>query len=230
MSHDYLAILGKGVYSESEAARLTGVRRQRVHRWLRGYSYTTPKGERHTSGPVIRDGETAGPTATLDFLDLMDVRVVDAFRNEGVSWTTLRRAASLARDRFGVSHPFSDRRFKTDGKNVFLELQSKHHQRALIDLLKDQYVFHRIVEPFLVTIEFDGDTPRRWFPLGKRRHVVVDPERSFGQPITREGSVATYLVAAAFRAEASAERVARWYDIPVGAVRDAVAFEEKLTA
>lgn len=230
MNQSYLASLGKGIYTDSEAARLTGVRRQRIHRWARGYEFQTTKGERHASRPVLDTDRGPGNSAALEFLDLMDVRVVNAFRNKGISWSTLRTAAALARERFGVSHPFSDRRFKTDGKNFFLALQTRHRQPALIDLLKDQFVFPRIVEPFLLTVEFDGDTPCRWFPLGKRRHVVIDPDRSFGQPITREGSVATYIVAAAVRAEGSMDRVARWYEIPVSAVRDAVAFEEKPAA
>ncbi len=233
MNADYLDGLGKGLYSESEAARLSGVRAGRIRRWMQGYEFVTPKGERHVSPPVWRKPEEGGQRTALNFLDLMDIRVVGAFRGAGVSWTTLRAAVSIARDRFGVSHPFSYKRFKTDGKNVFLEFSHQHphlHEKGLLDLIRDQWVFPKIMEPFLLKVDFAGDNPVRWWPLGKSRHVVIDPSRSFGQPITREGSVSTFVLAANVRAEGSIERVARWYDIPPSAVRDAVEFEEQPAA
>src|SRR3954471_7066548 len=37
---------GRGVYTLREAARLTTLRSQRVARWVRGYSFATPRGEK----------------------------------------------------------------------------------------------------------------------------------------------------------------------------------------
>jgi uncharacterized protein (DUF433 family) len=230
MDQSYLTYLGRGLYTEREAARLTGVRGPRIRRWVRGYEFKTPRGERHVSPPVLERSEDETEASSIEFAALMDIRVVRAFRDAGVSWSTLRAAAHIARERFGVAHPFSDRRFKTDGKTVFLELKTRHKEPALLDVIQDQYVFPRIIAPFLLTVEFEGNAARRWFPLGKRRHILVDPDRSFGQPITREGSVATYIIAAAVRAENSADRVARWYGIPLRAVKDAVEFEGQLAA
>lgn len=222
--------LGAGLYTEREAAHLTGVRAQRIRRWVKGYEFTTPRGERHSSPPVLERGVGRPESRGLGFAALMDVRVVRAFRDAGVSWPVLREAARIARERFGVDHPFSDRRFKTDGQKVFLALKSGRKDQVLLDIVQDQFVFPRIIEPFLLTLDYEGNEPRRWFPLGRKGHVLLDPDRSFGQPITREGSVATYIIAAAVRAENSAERVARWYGIPLRAVRDAVEFEGQLAA
>ncbi len=230
MDRDEMQFLGTGLYSEREAARLTGVRVQRVRRWVRGYEFTTPGGERRTSPPVLERGLGEVGTPLMGFTALVDIRVVRAFRDAGVSWPALREAARVARERFGVEHPFSDRRFKTDGKNVFLSLKHGRRDPALIDILEDQFVFSKIVEPFLLNLDFSGNEPCRWFPLGKKRHVLLDPERSFGQPITREGSVSTSIIAAAVAVEKSASRVARWYGIPLSAVKDAVQYEAQLAA
>ncbi|MHB1045801.1 MAG: hypothetical protein ACYC4P_07275 [Thermoanaerobaculia bacterium] len=230
MDRDQMQFLGTGLYSEREAARLTGVRVQRLKRWVHGYEFTTPAGKRHASPPVLDRGVGELETPMLGFSALVDVRVVRAFRDAGVSWPVLREAARIARERLGVEHPFSDKRFKTDGKEVFLALKRGRRDQALLEIRKDQYVFPRIIEPFLLTLDFEGNEPCRWFPLGKKRHVLLDPDRSFGQPITREGSVATSIIAAAVAAEKSAARVARWYGIPLNAVKDAVEFEARLAA
>lgn len=68
----------------------------------------------------------------------------------------------------------------------------------------------------------------RWFPVASRR-VVIDPARSFGQPIVQEG-VPTLVLAKTFAAEGSYSRVARWYDVDVRSVRAAVDFEHRLAA
>jgi hypothetical protein len=45
------------------------------------------------------------------------------------------------------------------------------------------------VERFMVSLKFDADGQAiEWWPLGKSKLVVLNPKRSFGQPIVpREG-------------------------------------------
>ncbi len=53
------------------------------------------------------DGQLA-----LSFLDLIEVRFVDAFLENGVPWKTIRSAAINAMEYFGQGHPLSNKRFK----------------------------------------------------------------------------------------------------------------------
>ena len=102
---------------------------------------------------------------------------------------------------------------------------------SLLDLVKSQYAFKSVVEPFLFEgLEFAalGIEPVRWWPLGMDRRVVLDPERSFGQPIVDPESVPTSVLARAFKAEGSIQAVADWYKVDPRAVEDAVEFEHKL--
>src|SRR3546814_455240 len=78
-------------------------------------------------------------------------------------------------------------------------------------------------------IEFSpNDAPVRWWPMGKRSHIVIDPLRAFGQPITNGEGVPTTILAEAVVAEGSVDRVARWFAVKPSAVRAAVRFEEQL--
>ena len=216
-----------GVYSVPEAARLTGVSSSRIRRWLRGYSFTSG-GSAKTSPPLWQRQLGSEDSLVLSFRDLLEVRFVDAFRRHRVSWKSIRVAAECAAQIVRDSYPFSTRRFKTDGRSIFAEILQETGDESLLDLVKSQYEFKTIVEPFLFEgLEFSalGIEPVRWWPLGRERRVVIDPERSFGQPIVDPESVPTSVLARAFRAEGSIQAVARWYEVDLKSVEDALEFE-----
>jgi uncharacterized protein (DUF433 family) len=125
--------------------------------------------------------------------------------------------------------PFSTRRFRTDGKTIFLEITKDVGEGDLIDLKRRQMAFRTVVEPSLRDLEFDADAVARWYPLGLSRAVVIDPARAFGRPLA-EGGVPTEVLASAARVEGSIEKAANAYEVPPAAVRDAVAFERNLAA
>ena len=223
--------LGVGIYSVPEAARLSGVSVGRIRRWLKGYTYAHAGDER--SSPPVWQGqlpEVDGRLA-LGFLDLIEVRFVDAFRRRGVSWKALRLGAQRACTLFDSTHPFSTRRFKTDGRGIFTKVYDEEGEESLLDVVRNQYAFNRILSPYLKGLEFgEDDNPLRWWPIGMTRRVVIDPARSFGQPIVSKEGVPTVVLAKAVKAEGSIEAVGNWYDVEPRSVRDAVDFEEKLAA
>jgi len=89
------------------------------------------------------------------FLDLMEARFVDAFRAASVPWRVIRLCAEQAREITGSDHPFSSRRFRTDGRAMFAEVVSQAGEKQLLDLAKNQLAFARVVGPSLYAgIEF----------------------------------------------------------------------------
>ncbi|MCZ7656611.1 MAG: DUF433 domain-containing protein [Xanthobacteraceae bacterium] len=127
--------------------------------------------------------------------------------------------------------PFSTRQFRTDGKTIFLEITDHVREGRLLDLKRRQNVFHRIVQPSLHDLEFNADVLARWFPLGmSRKSIVLDPARAFGRPIVSGGGVPTETIAQAMKVEGSPEKVAKLYELPLAAVRDAITFEQQLAA
>jgi hypothetical protein len=168
---------------------------------------------------------------TIDFADLLEVRFLDAFRRHGVSMRALRIAAERAKELLGRHHPFSTRIFKTDGRTILAEIVLGLGDKVLLDLVKDQYAFERIVSPYLYTgVEFNElEEPMRWWPLGESRRVLLDPGRSFGAPISIEG-VPTEILAGSMGAERDTEVVACLYAVDVQSVTDAVEFETRIAA
>jgi uncharacterized protein (DUF433 family) len=215
-------LIGRGVYGIGDAARLAQIPRQRVARWATG---------------LVRARRVEAHALALNFLDLMELRAVEQFRRAGVSLQAIRRAHERASEVVGHEHPFSTRTFKTDGRTILMELAKEQARReaALLDLLRQQLVFGRILEPYLRGVEFGREKlPVRWWPLDRAGGIVLDPERCFGQPIVAREGIPAAVLAATARAEggdaASIRRAAHWYGVPPAAVRSALRFEESLAA
>lgn len=223
--------IGHGVYSLPEASRLISVPRQRIRRWLEGYVFRS-SGRTYYSAPVVAAdvGRSSGELS-LSFADLLEVRFLDAFLQHGVSLREIRLAAEGARELVESDHPFSTKKFKTDGKSILAEI-GKPRSRKYLDVAKSQWVFSSIVRPYLFAgVEFNQmNEPNRWWPLTKRKLVLIDPERSFGTPIVSEGGVPTRVLAASAKAEKSRRTAALLYDVPLRAVNHAVEYETQLSA
>lgn len=225
-------LLGVGVYSVAEAARLTSISSQRIRRWLSGYRYKAGDEERERP-PIWRAQLPAlDHQVALGFKDLIEVRFVNAFIEHGVSLHTIRLAAIKASDLVADSHPFTTKAFKTDGRSIFAEIQRQTGERELLDLAKSQYAFRQVISPSLYAgLDFsEAGEATRWWPLGKKRLIVLDPQRAFGQPIVDSEGVPTAILARAFHVEKSFQKVASWYAVDVKSVRAAVEFEKKLAA
>jgi uncharacterized protein (DUF433 family) len=217
-------LLGIGVYTPAEASHLLAVPAGKIARWLRGHHANGAEYPRLWA-PDIDFGDSR---VFLSFRDLMEVRVVDILIKEGFSAVRVRRAIELARDVIG-GHPLSSSHFMTAGREICLSIVDKDELGAertkLLNLFRRQYEFEGVLKPILKTVDFGtlGD-PLLWWPKGRSGGIVIDPQRSFGQPIESETSVPTAVLAAA--AALDGEKGASIaFDVPIRAVRRAVSFE-----
>jgi uncharacterized protein (DUF433 family) len=222
-------LIGRGLYSLHEAYRLTGVPTRRIVRWTRGYSYNHA-GEQHTSEALIaHEFDPVDGQPILSFLDLIEIRFLNAFRSYGVSWKAIRIAAQRAKEILNHTHPFSTKRFRTEGRSIFADFVDKAGDQHLLDLVRNQYEFRKVVSPYLYAgIEFYSQEPLRWWPNGKSAGIVIDPQRSFGAPIVAKVGIRTQVLFNSYMAENSYQAVADWYGIDSRFVQVAVQYEETL--
>ncbi|MEC9347865.1 MAG: hypothetical protein VYB54_16690 [Pseudomonadota bacterium] len=223
-------LVGIGLYSLAEAARLLGGRSESIRRWMTGYKASTKGGRRRYDPIWSPDIHLDDGAAYLSFRDLMELRVALLFIGRGVGLHTLRLCHQRASAVLETDRPFSSARFRTDGRTIFLDLAEEANDDGLMDLRLGQWTFRKVIEPTFRDLDFDGDRPARWRPYDGRDSIVVDPERSFGQPIANASGVPTATLARAVNAEGSIRAAAAAFEVPVVDVRDAVAFEERLAA
>jgi uncharacterized protein (DUF433 family) len=222
-------LVGTGIYPIPDAARLSRVTPRRIRYWIKGRE-CGPKGSSHLPGLWAGQHEPIGDKLVLGFLDLQEVRFVDAFLKQGVSWSLLRRAHKVAKDRYKLDHPFCTRQFVTDGKYI-LEILGNSNSVELEEIAQGQRVFSNVVKPFIRDLEFsESELIARWWPLGLKRRVVLDPARQFGRPIVARAGVPTEVLFLAVKGGSSENEVARWYEVGRRDVDDAVEFENRLAA
>ena len=232
--------LGRGLYPLPEAARLAQVSTLTARRWAEGYDYKYRDQTRHSSGVMELAMPTLSGQVDLTFAELLTLHLVKGFRGAGLSLRTIKRVVQVAVQEFGTPTPFISRRFRTDGRKVFVELQDvepandepriPRRERALIEVLSRQHAFAHIVEPSLFRqVDWVDDLAARWWPLGQDHAVVLDPAVLFGAPRVAETRVPTAVLASAVVAEgggeAAIQAVADWHGVSAANVRDAVKFE-----
>jgi uncharacterized protein (DUF433 family) len=223
-------LLNLGIYTPFEASQLTGVSVWCIRRWLRGYRFKVKEGTHHSPPVWKSDIDPIENTSALSFHDMLEVRFVSAFLAKGVSWPNIRKAHERAAQLFEESHPFSKNRFQTDGHGIFVELYENTGDSKVLELAHSQQVFAEFVKPFFKDLEFSKDDQLlTWWPLGKDRLIVLDPRRSFGQPIVSKHGVPARALSAAAK-KSNVKEVARWYEVSEQEVKDAVEFEQRQAA
>ncbi|MEJ6401369.1 hypothetical protein [Yoonia sp. 2307UL14-13] len=213
-------IFGKGIYSPRQAARLVGGSAQEIRRWTRGSGPTEPLW--HAYYQELDD------TAELSFADLIEVRVVKAFKQAGISTQAIRFAIKFAQEQFGVERPLSNLEFKTDGSEILMEAVEKDGE--FVSLAKGrpgQKVFAEIVKQSVKDLEYEDDTAARWRPH-KTRDVVIDPRRQFGSPIIDDFGIATSTLFEEYQTFKDVRYLSKIYDIPIRLVNEAIRFEKLL--
>ena len=223
-------MIGTGLYTIGEVATFTQIPVQQIRRWLQGY-----RSGNRTYSPLWSSELSESPLPqAFGFHDLLEVRVVHAFRRYGVSLPTIRKACQHAREYFERPYPFTCQRFLTDGRTVFAEILEQvgdTEDTRLLDMARKQYVFENVIRPSLYDgIEYDENGgAQRWFPpVNRKRRIVLDPARNFGKPILTESGVPTEALFAAYRVEQDSRRVAAIYEVPIADVEAAIRYEQQL--
>ena len=220
-----MEVLGKGVYSVAEAARLTRLRTQRVNEWFRGRESAsrifTPLFQ--SDYPVVHE------EYAISFLDLIELNIGGKLRESGVSMQYLRKVYRHLRGDFG-EHPFCQREVYVGDKKIFTRGLNREEGSSVIEAMTRQAYFDKIILPFLQKIDYDDVTnlAARWRIADL---IVVDPAIRFGKPIVDGVGIATSVLLKSYYANMEdAELVASWFGVEPRHVLAAVEFENQLAA
>jgi uncharacterized protein (DUF433 family) len=222
--------LGIGYYTVPEAARLLKIAPRNINRWLGGYKYEA--GARILSMPPLWTPELPASEHHLElsFRDLIELRFVKAFMSAGLGLNMIRTCLEYAKNCVSDARPFSTRKFRTDGRTIFLESARRTGEAELLDLKKHQFVIKEVISRTFKHLDIEDEAVARWRPYRGKQTIVVDPQRAFGQPIATRSGVPTVALADAAKAEGSVQHAAQLYDISMSVVQDAINFEKSLAA
>ena len=173
-------------YAFADAGRILQVRSQTVANWFRGY---TRQGKDYpplflvsASGPFVRD--------RISYIELIEAKVVSAWRQHGISAQRIRRAREFAKVHLDIEFPFATRQFKTDGSRVLYEFERNEADTPKGPLFVDignaagQTVFPGYLRDVVELFEFTperGDWPIFFYPRGRDVPLTIDPMFRAGQ-------------------------------------------------
>lgn len=231
--------LNTGIYTAGDVAALLREDTRTVRRWAFGYHGSARTG-RVERPPLIRtELPPAEGQRALTFVELVELLYVRAFHDLGVSWSSIREAARVAAQLFASRHPFALRQVYLDPDSVLYgAIAEADGSEALIQLRgHGQLAFPQVVKPYLDQLEFGvDDVASRWWPMGRRGGVLVDPRIALGAPIVEEVGIRAETLAGAWDAESpaysgkAAERVAWMNEIEPQHVHTALGFRQWLRA
>lgn len=217
-----------GLYTLAEVDRLTGVPVPKLSRWL-GRLGT----QEHAGRPLwpVQTLFTEG-RVIVGFLDVMQIRVLRAFLDYGLTLQRMAEVIGAARDAFDLTHPLASRQFRAEGAEILRRVGEAAPagpvRDRLLDLHRVPNRFSGILDPVLRDVDFREDgLPLLWWPAGREGGVVIDPRRAFGAPIDAESSVPTRILAQD-AARSGVEATARSYLVSAAAVRRSMAYDKAL--
>lgn len=213
------------LYTVSEAARFLGVAPSTFGTWAHGYRRSFPGRKDVVAGPVVTALGSGRNGASIPFVGLAEGMVVAAFRRAGVSMQHLRKAVAILEHEIGFEHALASRRLYADGAQLLFDYAEREDDAELAGLtvvVSQQKVFAEVVKAYLSRIEYGPDDWARLLisPATPNRTILVDPVRSFGQPIFARGAVRVEDVLDRWRAGESIAHVAEDFGVPAEDVED----------
>jgi uncharacterized protein (DUF433 family) len=162
-------------YHVAEAARYAGLSAQTVSRWHSARSRKTLS---------LRDRKQA-----LSYVQLIEVAVMSAFRKAGVPLNEIRRTREYFSQEFGSQYPFSQYRFKTDGKELFMDYEQvigAEGKGMLLQPGKNGQLAWREIIGRLREFEYEHEGyVVRWYLEGRHSPIFIDPRIGFGAPVIK---------------------------------------------
>jgi uncharacterized protein (DUF433 family) len=223
------ALLGKGLYSPSEAAVYARMRTRTLNRWLFGTSTAEPA----LIPQIPSDNERV--VTFLDFVQLLAVR--DIRSKHKVPLEKIRQAVETARKNhiqypFAVKHKtflFGDMADEGHGE-VILEIKGKLIQAS--GQARGNEVMPEVAELYMRDLYFDPKSglATKYYPFGEALHraIVMDPKIRFGEPLVAKCGYTAEALLSAYQVEGGVEAAADAYGVAASDIESALRYYDLL--
>lgn len=215
--------LGQGIYSVPDISFLLKLPKVKVRRWLKDFwdgRLAKKYNEKYSWGE--------GRDKATNFYTLIEFYVFYQLREAGVSINTIFAAHENMAKQLQTIHPFASAELLTDGKNILYAIEDGTTIKAD---KSQQIALKEIIKNFCQRIDFSEDRlAQKFYPLGKKEKIVIDPQHQFGQPTIENTNILAETIYNMHNAGESNEFLARLYDIPVKNVEAAISLFDNRAA
>jgi len=178
------------------------------------------------SEPVIEVADKS--RRLMSFRNLVEVFSLSSLlRGHEVHLSKIRKAISYVKKNWGSDAPLFDRKFLTDGKEIFVR-----DQRKLICVSEaGQMAMRPVMVQYLSRLKFGDSIPFQMYPVTTPRmefskHVVlIDPNVRFGQPCIKGSRIPTATIAERYTAGDSIKSLVKDYGRKATEIEEAIRYE-----
>ena len=218
-----------GVYFLSDASRL-----------LRGTDHGARAHEHSLSPQQLTGWARAGLVSLhtddvftgrryVRFPDLVTLRMVAILRSHGISTAKIRTAQAYLSETLLIAHPFAHKTLWVDDAEVAEDIFAEVDRRLVTASRYGQMPFTELLKRKIVKVsnlDFDGDgDAESWQP---HEGVVIDPAVHSGAPCIAGTRISTRVIYDLHVGGDDVATLAGWYEIDVGQVGAAIAWEARL--
>jgi uncharacterized protein (DUF433 family) len=208
------------MYTFSEVANLAGVSVTTVRNWLFGYTVDERKVSPLFQGPREQ-------ILSCSFLQLVEILVAARFRKaERTSFPTVRRAYDNARTLYSLDYPFAHLRLKSIGGHIVHMIASAGSLQS-IDT-PEQYTLPDLVNETIDQLEFELELASKWYPIGKKIPIVVDPRVSAGLPVVSGRGVTVEAIEKRFEAGQKEAFIAKDFELDGAVVEEVIRYARRV--
>jgi uncharacterized protein (DUF433 family) len=162
------------------------------------------------------------------FLVLVEIVVAANFRKaEGVPFARVKQTHDNAESLYKLQYPFARVELKAIGGHIVRVLRVPGASLQAVDS-PEQYTIPDLVQQIIEDqLDFELDLASRWYPVGKKIPIVVDPKISAGLPVVKGRGVTVETIFKRFKADQTMASIARDYQLERGIVEKVIQFREK---
>ena len=195
---------------------------------LRWYESRLPGDDELATGRLTATSAAEASTGSdlVTWGEFVELGYLREYRRARVTLQHIRPVIERLRQEFGVRYLLAHAQPLIYDRQLVLRIQEEanlHRSLAIVLRSGQELILAREVEAYLQKVEFADDVVARIRPAGKTSPVVIDPDFSFGRPSIR--GVATERIAELYRSGDSADFLAETYELPIGDVHAAIAYE-----
>lgn len=163
----------------------------------------------------------------LSYLQLIEVAVVSSFRKAGVSLKKIRAAREYLSKQLQAEYPFAQYRFKTEGKEIWMDyaqFEANAGDKTLLKASEKGQLAWTDIIGRLQEFEYEtGGLATKWYVAGTDSEITIDPRIQFGAPSI--DGIATWVFKGRWDAGEPLDEIADDFGVPNSAVLEALAFE-----
>lgn len=210
------AKIGEGIYTATDAAQIFKIPYGKAKYWFNQYA-----GNKFLKSVNFRYYFEIKDIKAINFLSLIEMYVFYELRNNGVKVNEIIRVHKHLSEVLETPYPFAKEKIYSYGKYICYGDDNNKISASL--------PFQRVIDnlkPFFKKISYSGDNKlaKKFYPLGKTKTIVVNPENQFGQPIIENTNILAYTIYDYYMAGESIDFISCLYDISKENVKDAIEF------